>query len=111
MRTFTLGATSRPRYPAAIARLARLLRRERVDIIQTHLFEPSIVGLAAAGVARTPVRIVTRHYADLTTISDKPLHRWLDRRMALRADRVQAVSGAVVRAMVEHEGVPAGFDE
>lgn len=107
VQTFSLGATSRRRYPAAIVRLARLLRRERVDIVQTHLFEPSLVGLAAARVAGTPVRIVTRHHADVTTVSRRPVHRWLDGRMAMGAHRVMAVSSAVVRAMVDHEGVPA----
>jgi glycosyltransferase involved in cell wall biosynthesis len=107
VRTFALGATSRARYPAAVARLTRLLRRERVDIVQTHLFEPSVVGLLAAFAARTPVRIVTRHYSDLTTVSGKRVHRWVDRRQALAAHRVWGVSEAVVRAMVDYEGVPA----
>jgi glycosyltransferase involved in cell wall biosynthesis len=107
VQTFTLGITGRRSYPAAVVRLARLLRQEHVDILQTHLFEPSFVGLVAAHVARTPVRIVSRHHADVTTVSNKPVHRWIDRRMALDADRVMAVSSAVVRAMTTYEGVPA----
>jgi glycosyltransferase involved in cell wall biosynthesis len=105
LRTYALGATGRVSYPLAVARLTRLLRRERVDVVQTHLFEPSVVGLSAAFAARTPVRVVTRHYSDLTTVSGKRVHRWLDGRMANRADRVWAVSNAVVEAMVADEGV------
>src|SRR4051794_7571417 len=48
VRTFALGASGRASYPLAIVRLARLLRREDVDVVQTHAFEPMFVGMAAA---------------------------------------------------------------
>jgi glycosyltransferase involved in cell wall biosynthesis len=106
IRTYALATHSRKEYPAAIWRLRRLLCDERIDIVQTHQFDPSVMGLLAAGMARTPVRIVTRHHSDFTTLFHKPLHRRLDRWQALYADHVIAASHAVKRAMMEYEGVP-----
>lgn len=103
---YALGATSRRDYPAAVLELARLLRRERVQIVQTHLFDPSVVGLVAAALARTPVKIVTRHHSDFTTTFDHPWHRRLDRLQALYADHVLAASAAVKRDMMRYERVP-----
>jgi glycosyltransferase involved in cell wall biosynthesis len=105
-RTFALDAASRRHFPAAICKLARLLRRERVDVVQTHLFEPTTVGLLAAKAAGTPVRVATRHHSDFTTVFRKPIHRCIDRWHTLAADKVMAASEAVKRAMVRYEGVP-----
>jgi glycosyltransferase involved in cell wall biosynthesis len=61
--TFALGAGSRRGYPAAVGRLVALLRRNRPDVVQTHLVDGSLVGLAAARVARTPVSVMTAHHS------------------------------------------------
>src|SRR6476659_8172525 len=63
VESFALGATSRAALPAATVRLARLLRRARPDVVQTHLVEGSLVGLAAARLARIPVAIMTAHHS------------------------------------------------
>src|SRR5947209_13635475 len=44
--TFALGVESRARYPLAALRLASRLRSQRVDVLHTHLFEASLVGLS-----------------------------------------------------------------
>jgi glycosyltransferase involved in cell wall biosynthesis len=106
--TFALESTSRRQFPLAVMRLARYFRRERVDLVQTHLFDPTTVGLLAAKVAGTPFTIVTRHHSDFTTVFHRPIHRRIDRWHALTADRVMAASEAVKRAMVQYEGVPEG---
>src|SRR5439155_20321768 len=85
---------------------AKVLRREQVDIVQTHLFDPATVGLLASSIAGTRFRIVTRHHSDFTTIFRRPIHRRIDRWHALTADRVMAASEAVKRAMMLYEGVP-----
>lgn len=89
LRTFALNADGRRDYPMAGIRLARLLRREKVDMVQTHLFDPSVSGLFAAALARTPVRVVTRHHSDFTTTFQRPWHR--------RVDRIQASNPSIVR--------------
>lgn len=107
VRTFAMGSTSTKGFPLAVARLAALLRSEQVDILQTHLFWPSLLGLAAGALARTPAKLVTRHHSDFTTTFERPVHRRLDRLQALWSDRVLAASAAVKRDMIRYESVPA----
>ena len=107
VRGHSLDCGSRRAYPAAIRRLAQLLRRERIDVVHTHLFEPTIIGLLSACVAGTPGRVMTRHHADLHFFMRKPLHTKLDRWSALLAHRAIAVSEQARQVLVEMEGVPA----
>ena len=102
-----LGAPSRAAYPGAILRLARWLRERRADVLQTHLFEAGLVGLAAARLARVPLAIVTRHHTDEMWIAGTRAHIAGDRLMAWWADRVVVLSHAVRAHMVAREGAPA----
>jgi glycosyltransferase involved in cell wall biosynthesis len=61
--TFALGARSRAAWPAATIRLARLLRRLRPQVVQTHLVDGTLVGLTAARSARVPVSVMTAHHS------------------------------------------------
>lgn len=45
------------RAPFAIIRLARLFRRERVDVVQSHLFFSMVIARLAAWLADVPVRL------------------------------------------------------
>lgn len=64
------------RLPWAVIRLARFFRRERVDIVHTHVFNTMIIGRLAAWLARVPYRV---------SMVPGPLHleapftRWADR--------------------------------
>ncbi len=114
----SLDANSRRSYPGAILRLARFLRRERVDVLQTHLFDAGLVGAIAARFARTPLLIMTRHHTDQVARVGSSIHVMLDRWMAGEADGVVAVSNAVRDYLVSKDGVvdtpieviPIGFD-
>ncbi|HEY3968896.1 MAG TPA: glycosyltransferase family 4 protein [Planctomycetaceae bacterium] len=63
------------RLPRSICSLARLFRRERFDVVQTHLFASMILGRIAAWLADVPVRL---------TMVAGPFHleahtpRWID---------------------------------
>jgi glycosyltransferase involved in cell wall biosynthesis len=103
---FDAQARSRAAYPAALARLARFLRRERVDILHVHLFEPSVVGLLAGAVARTPMCVLTRHYSDYHTRIHKRWHVKLDQMCTRLSDVVIAVSQHTGEHLVEVEGAP-----
>jgi glycosyltransferase involved in cell wall biosynthesis len=103
---FSCDARHRPEYPLACARLARYLRRERIDILHTHLFDPSVVGLQAGVLARTPVRMMTRHYSDGHTRIDKRWHVRLDQMCVRLCDDVIAVSEDTARHLIEVEGAP-----
>lgn len=80
--TFALDSERRRRWPIATMRLARRLRRERVDVLHTHLLEASLVGLLAAKLARTRLAIFTGHHSH-----EVPLHR---KRLLFEADRFAA---------------------
>jgi glycosyltransferase involved in cell wall biosynthesis len=96
----------RIRYPVGLMRLARFLRRERIDIIHAHLFEPSVVGLLAGTLAGTPVRVMTRHYSDYHSRIGKKWHVRLDQLCTSLSHRVIAVSGHTARHLVEVENTP-----
>lgn len=96
----------------AVACLANLLRAEHVDILQTHIFWPSLLGLSAwaprpqADQARTrrgrgapssttpgpPGRLVSRHHSDFATTFNGPIHCRLEGIPAPWADGVLAAS-------------------
>ena len=99
-------ARGRTQFPLAMGRLARFLRREGIDVLHTHLFEPSVVGLAAGVAAGTPVRVMTRHYSDYHTRIDKQWHVRLDRLCIGVCDDVIAVSDHTARHLVEVEDAP-----
>ncbi len=117
--TFSLNCSRRKDYPSAILKLVRILRKLRIDVIHTHLYEASLVGLVAAQLARIPVRAMTRHHVDESVlwqsrralIVDRVLSRYL-------ADEIVAPSRAVKQAVVSIDGapeskvslIPYGFD-
>ena len=105
-RYFSLGTAFRGAYPLAVIRLARLLRRERIEILQTHLFDAGLIGVLAARLARIPVTIVTRHHTDEASLVGTNVHVALDRLMARMADRVVVLSQAVRNHMIAREHVP-----
>lgn len=63
----------------AIHSVRRLLREERVDILNTHSFIDGWVGALAAGLGSGVKVIRTRHLAN--PVSNRPLTRWLYTRM------------------------------
>lgn len=103
---FTCGCSGRQTYPGGLIRLVRFLRRERIDIVHTHIFDPSVVGLLAATVAKVPVRVMTRHYSDYHTRIHKSWHVRLDQLCTRLAHRTIAVSQHTADHMISAEGAP-----
>jgi glycosyltransferase involved in cell wall biosynthesis len=87
--------------------LARCLRRERVDVLHTHLFEPSVVGLLAGVLARTPVRVMTRHYSNYHTRIGKQWHVRADRLCNKMSHAIIAVSQHTADHIVTEEATRA----
>lgn len=55
----------KPKLDASLLpKLVRLMRRERVDVVHSHLWTSSFWGRMAAAVARVPVVVVTEHNLD-----------------------------------------------
>lgn len=103
---FDGGARGRAGYAAVALRLARYLRQNRIDIVHTHLFDPSVVGLATGLVARAPLRVMTRHYSDYHTRIHKRWHVILDRMCTRLSHAVIAVSTHTRDHMIAEEHAP-----
>ncbi|MCS6806053.1 MAG: glycosyltransferase family 4 protein [Acidobacteriota bacterium] len=103
---FSCDARRRVQYPFALLRLARFLRRERIDILHTHLFEPSVIGLLAGTLAGTNLRIMTRHYSDYHTRINKRWHVRLDQMCTRLSHKVIAVSQHTADHMLAGEQAP-----
>jgi glycosyltransferase involved in cell wall biosynthesis len=102
---FSLGVRSRSGYPLAIARLVRLLRRERISILHAHCFDPTAIGLVAARASGVEF-IFTRHHSNHHVRLGKKWHTRIDGWSARHANHVIAVSGDTRRIMTDIEGVP-----
>jgi glycosyltransferase involved in cell wall biosynthesis len=63
VQCYALDCRQRSRYPRALYKLLQIIRKERIDIVHTHLFEPTLLGLLAAKLRHCAV-VVTRHYSD-----------------------------------------------
>ena len=115
---FALHSPRRRQYAGAVLSLARFLRRHRVEVLHTHLFDAGVVGLVAARLVRTPVLIHTRHHHDEHFLIGTRAHVALDRLVIRTADRALVVSRAAREHLIERESidpeqievVPIGWD-
>jgi glycosyltransferase involved in cell wall biosynthesis len=78
VRSFSIGYQSRKQSISALLRLFRFFRKEKTQIVQTHLFDASIIGLTAARLARVPVRIFTGHHSHETSLHRRTLLTFAD---------------------------------
>jgi glycosyltransferase involved in cell wall biosynthesis/GT2 family glycosyltransferase len=97
---------SRKEYGRGLLRLQRFLQRRQIDILHTHLFDPSVVGLLAGTLARTPLRVLTRHYSNYHTRLGKKWHVKLDQMCTRLAHRVICVSQHTADDMMREENAP-----
>lgn len=102
---FCLKAKSKIDFPKAILSLAKILRKEKVDILQTHLYEASFVGLLAAKLAGIPLRILTRHHLDQSHLIGKKLPIFIDRWETKNCHKIVVLSNAVKEFLVEKDFV------
>jgi glycosyltransferase involved in cell wall biosynthesis len=103
---FSCDCRSRAEYPLGMLRLAKFLARERIDILHTHLFEPSVIGLLAGRLVGTPMRVMTRHYSDYHTRIHKKWHVRADQLCTRLCHGVIAVSEHTADHMVSEEDAP-----
>ncbi len=105
LRSFGLGFRNQAFLPWSVARLATLLRTRRIDIVHTHLFWPSVVGLLAGRIAAVRAVVQTRHYGDLLQRMGMARKARLYGRIAHHLDLTIANSASTKRVMIEREGV------
>jgi glycosyltransferase involved in cell wall biosynthesis len=88
----------------AIIYLYRLLKRENIKILHTHLIQADICGFLAGKTAGVPVIISTRHNPDEFR-KKFSIPVWLDGIFANHSDRIIAVSNAVKDFLIKHEKI------
>lgn len=86
-----------------LRRFVRLLRRRRITLVHTHDFYTNIFGMAAAWLARVPVRIASRRE---TTGLRTGAQKYVEHGAYRLAHKVIANAGAVERQLVT-EGLKA----
>jgi len=106
-----LPTATRWQYPWAAIRLASLLRRQRIDVVHAHHFDPCVIA-AAATLLRPRTRLVVgRHYSDAIYLHATGWRRramlGIERVVNRRAGRVVVPSSRIMGLLVEGQGVPA----
>lgn len=89
-----------------VSRIARLLRKARVDILHAQQYTPFAYAMATRLLGGRPRIVFTEHgrfFPDLPSRKRKIFNRFLLR----RADRIIAVGRSVQHALVHNEGLPA----
>jgi len=87
--------------PWLILKLFVLIKKEKIEIVHTHLVHASIVGRVAAKLAGVKSIVTTRHYAYYH--KEKSLANWIERKTAVFNNNFIAVSNAVRGYMVTKE--------
>lgn len=83
-------------------RFAQYLRKHEIDVVHTHDFYTNVFGMAAATLARVPVRIASRRESAV-----RPENQRLVERLAYRAAHAVVANCEDVRQQLIREGVPA----
>lgn len=102
---FCLQAESKKDFPAAVLKLAKILRREKFDILQTHLYEAGFIGMIAAKLARVPLKVLTRHHLDQAHLIGNKSAIAVDRWEAKTADKVVTLGSAVREFLISADGI------
>ena len=90
--------------PLSIYKVYRLIKKYKSNIIHTHLFEASIVGLLAAYLAKVPRRIYTRHHSDFHHVYFPKAVKY-DKLINFLSTDIIAISRVVEEILVLQEGV------
>lgn len=91
--------------PALLWKLTRLLRREKPDIVHTHLIHADLYGVLAARLARVPGVVSSRHNDD--RFRTRLPVRLLNRALWHGIDAGIAISDAIRAFSLRVEGAPA----
>ncbi len=86
-----------------VRRFAQYLKKREIDVVHTHDFYTNIFGMAAAALARVPVRIASRRESAV-----RPSKQRLVERSAYRAAHAVVAKCEEVRQQLIKEGVPDG---
>jgi glycosyltransferase involved in cell wall biosynthesis len=109
IQVYALNSPQRGGYPRAIYKLGQIIQRERIDIVHTHLFDPTMIGLLAARLRHRRL-VVTRHYADqfyqMPAGYKRSVYLTLEEWIGRSADHFIAPTQMVRDILVRRERVP-----
>jgi glycosyltransferase involved in cell wall biosynthesis len=100
VQTFVLDRRSRWETHKLIG-LARLMRKQRIHILHTHLFGSNTWGRILGKLAGVPVIIAHEHWS-----SKSQREVWVDKLLYRLSDRILVPSEASKRMVMEVEGIP-----
>ncbi len=85
--------------------LFRLIKRNKYDVVHTHLFESNLTGITAAWLAGVKKRIITRHHPDFHHIYFPSAVKY-DKFTNMLATDIIAISKNVEHILLDLESVP-----
>ena len=106
---YSLTATNKKRLPQAARELWRILKKENPDIVHTHVFNPTVIGLMLAKWQKRKT-VLTRHHSDALHLLPSKLKRSfylkLENLNNRNADHIIAPSKTVRECIVDWEKTP-----
>ena len=101
---FRVAFRGKKDFSSAFWQVFKLLRKIKPDIVHTHLFEASLIGLSAARVLRIPKRVYTRHHGTIHHLYF-PRAVYYDKWINSLATHIVAISRGVKEILCKMEGV------
>lgn len=109
-RVYYLDSLGRRAYPGAFKKLWAILKQEQPDVVHTHLFDASVIGLTAAKWQKRKT-VLTRHHSDaihqIASPTKRKFYLALENYISQRSDHIIAPSRMVRDFLVEKEEVPS----
>lgn len=99
--------TSKKDLPGLVWKLRKLLRKEKPDVVHTHLLEACLAGLTAAWLAGVPTRIHTRHHSTFHHEYHPKMVKW-DKYINRMSTHIVAISKNVQNVLKKRETVHPG---
>lgn len=90
----------------ALVKTVRTLRKNKSDVVHTHLFEANLIGLTAAYLCGIKKRIYTRHHSDYHFLYHPKAVKY-DKYIDRLATTIVAISDVTQQVLIDLEGVPA----
>jgi glycosyltransferase involved in cell wall biosynthesis len=105
---YALDCAGRRRYPSAVRALRRIVETQKIDILHTHTFDPSLIGYVVSKMSGCRL-VVTRHYSVALHLIGQRLKRqtylYLEGLVYRHASHIIAPSKMVREILIEREGV------
>lgn len=109
-RVYALAAAGKKNIPRAARELWQILKKEDPDIVHTHIFNPTLIGLTLAKWQKRKT-VLTRHHSDALHLLASKLKRGfylkLENINNRAADHIIAPSRMVRECLVDWEKTPA----